>query len=157
MSAGGTCDHDEHGHAGPVVRAKSDDDIASLYFEGDHWVVHYTERPDPLATRSVVEMTPHPYTEQMIRDPRRADRHGLTVTGSSTGPWFRLGGKVEVVSVAMVLRRVSARMVGFLGIARSSGDVFGELGPAWRGGVMGFLFSVGWRMVLRIHVREEAL
>ena len=43
------------------------DDIASLYFEGDHWVVHYDERPDPLATQSVVEITPRPYSEETIR------------------------------------------------------------------------------------------
>ena len=43
------------------------DDIASLYFEGDHWVVHYGERPDPLATQSEVAITPHPYAEQTIR------------------------------------------------------------------------------------------
>ena len=43
------------------------DDIASLYFEGDHWVVHYGERPDPMATHSVVEITPRPYEEATIR------------------------------------------------------------------------------------------
>ena len=43
------------------------DDIASLYFEGDHWVVHYGERPDPMATESPVEITPRPYAEQTIR------------------------------------------------------------------------------------------
>jgi hypothetical protein len=43
------------------------DDIASLYFEGDHWVVYYSERPDPLATQSALEITPRPYTEQTIR------------------------------------------------------------------------------------------
>jgi hypothetical protein len=43
------------------------DDIASLYFEGDHWVVHYGERPDPTATEGVVEIKPRPYTEQTIR------------------------------------------------------------------------------------------
>ncbi len=42
------------------------DDIASLYFEGDHWVVQYGERPDPFAAQSVVEITPRPYTEQTI-------------------------------------------------------------------------------------------
>ena len=26
------------------------DDIASLYLEGDHWVLHYADRPDPTAT-----------------------------------------------------------------------------------------------------------
>ena len=43
------------------------DDIASLYREGDHWVVHYGERPDPYATHSVVQVMPHPYNEQTIR------------------------------------------------------------------------------------------
>ncbi len=42
------------------------DDIASLYFEEDHWVVHYGERPDPMAT-TVVEITPQPCTEETIR------------------------------------------------------------------------------------------
>ncbi|HLN33585.1 MAG TPA: hypothetical protein VK395_38015 [Gemmataceae bacterium] len=53
------------------------DDIASLYFEGDHWVVHYGERPDPLATQSVVEITPHPYGEHTIR----AILDGMAVNG----------------------------------------------------------------------------
>ena len=43
------------------------DDVASLYFEGDHWVVHYGERPDPMATEGAVETTPRPYAEQTIR------------------------------------------------------------------------------------------
>lgn len=43
------------------------DDIATLYFEGDHWVVYYGERPDPSATQGEVELTPHPYAEQTIR------------------------------------------------------------------------------------------
>jgi hypothetical protein len=43
------------------------DDIASLYFEGDHWVVHYGSRPDPLATQGVAEIASHPYAEQTIR------------------------------------------------------------------------------------------
>ncbi len=42
-------------------------DIASLYFEGDHWVLQYGDRPDPLAAHSVVEITPRPYSEQTIR------------------------------------------------------------------------------------------
>jgi len=33
------------------------DDIASLYLEGDQWVVHYSERPDPGVTHSVVVVT----------------------------------------------------------------------------------------------------
>jgi hypothetical protein len=31
------------------------DDIASLYLEGEHWALHYAYRPDPIATRSVIE------------------------------------------------------------------------------------------------------
>ena len=50
-----------------LYEAPAYDDIASLYFEGDHWVVHYGERPDPLATHSEVEITPRPYSEQTIR------------------------------------------------------------------------------------------
>jgi hypothetical protein len=53
------------------------DDIASLYFEGDHWVVHHSERPDPLATEGVVKITPRPYTEQTIR----AILDGMAVNG----------------------------------------------------------------------------
>ena len=43
------------------------DDIASLYFEGDHWVLHYADRPDPTATGSVIEIKPQPYSETTIR------------------------------------------------------------------------------------------
>jgi hypothetical protein len=43
------------------------DDVASLYFEVDRWVVYYGERPNPAATQSVVEFTPRPYSEQTIR------------------------------------------------------------------------------------------
>jgi hypothetical protein len=43
------------------------DDIASLYFEGDHWVVHYSKRPDPSATNGPVEIAPRPYEEATIR------------------------------------------------------------------------------------------
>jgi hypothetical protein len=43
------------------------DDIASLYFEGDHWVVHYGKRPDPTATNGPVGITPRPYEEATIR------------------------------------------------------------------------------------------
>jgi len=50
-----------------LYAAPAYDDIASLYFEGDHWVVQYGERPDPYATQSVVEITPRPYGEQTIR------------------------------------------------------------------------------------------
>ena len=37
------------------------DDIASLFFEGDHWVVHDSRRPGP------VESAPRPYEEATIR------------------------------------------------------------------------------------------
>jgi hypothetical protein len=53
------------------------DDIASLYFEGNHWVVHYGERRDPLATQSAVEITTRPYGEQTIR----AILDGMSVNG----------------------------------------------------------------------------
>jgi hypothetical protein len=43
------------------------DDIASLYFEGDHWVVHDSRRPGPSATNGPVESTPRPYEEATIR------------------------------------------------------------------------------------------
>ena len=43
------------------------DDIASLYLEGDHWVLHYADRPDPMATGSVIEIKPQPYSETTIR------------------------------------------------------------------------------------------
>jgi hypothetical protein len=43
------------------------DDIASLYFEGGKWVVHYDERPDPSATNGPMEITPRPYEEATIR------------------------------------------------------------------------------------------
>lgn len=44
------------------------DDIASLYFEGGRWVVHYGGRPDPMATSGTVEPEPQPYSEQTIRN-----------------------------------------------------------------------------------------
>jgi hypothetical protein len=43
------------------------DDIASLYLEGDHWVLHYAYRPDPMATGSVIEIEPRAYSEGTIR------------------------------------------------------------------------------------------
>ncbi len=50
-----------------LYAAPAYDDIASLYFEGGQWVVHYGERPDPMVTHGVVEITPRPYDEQTIR------------------------------------------------------------------------------------------
>jgi len=44
------------------------DDIATLYLEGDRWVLHYADRPDPIATSSVIEIKPHPYSETTIRE-----------------------------------------------------------------------------------------
>jgi hypothetical protein len=43
------------------------DDIASLYLEDDHWVLHYPDRPDPRATGTVIEIKPQPYSETTIR------------------------------------------------------------------------------------------
>jgi hypothetical protein len=53
------------------------DDIASLYLEGDHWVPHYTKRPDPLATESVIVMKRRPDSEESIR----AILDGMAVNG----------------------------------------------------------------------------
>ena len=43
------------------------DDIASLYLEGDHWVLNYAGRSDSEATGSSTEIISRPYTEQAIR------------------------------------------------------------------------------------------
>jgi hypothetical protein len=43
------------------------DDIAGLYFERGHWVVHYFDRPSPSATNGPAEITPRPYGEATIR------------------------------------------------------------------------------------------
>ncbi len=68
------------------------DDIASLYLEGDHWVVHYGERPDPMATENVVEIKPRPYTEtDDPHDPRRDGGQWLNAKRSSTGSRARSG------------------------------------------------------------------
>ncbi len=50
-----------------LYEAPAYDDIASLYFEGNSWVVHYGERPDAVETKSVIEITPRPLSEEMIR------------------------------------------------------------------------------------------
>ena len=42
------------------------DDMASLYDEGDHWVLHYANRPDPMATGSVIAIKPEAYSEHSI-------------------------------------------------------------------------------------------
>ena len=36
------------------------DDIASLYFEDDHWVLHYADRPDPMAPEALSKGSPSP-------------------------------------------------------------------------------------------------
>jgi hypothetical protein len=50
-----------------LYMAPAYDDIASLYFEGGHWVLHYAGRADPTATGSVVEIEPQPFSETTIR------------------------------------------------------------------------------------------
>jgi hypothetical protein len=53
------------------------DDIASLYLEGDNWVLNYTDRQDPLATGSVIEVKSRPYSEKTIR----AILDGMAING----------------------------------------------------------------------------
>jgi hypothetical protein len=43
------------------------DDIASLYLQGDQWVLHYVDQPDPMVTGSVIEIKSEPYSETTIR------------------------------------------------------------------------------------------
>ncbi len=50
-----------------LYAAPAYDDIASLYYEGHHWILHYADRPDPTATGSVIEIKPRPYSEGTIR------------------------------------------------------------------------------------------
>ena len=42
------------------------DDIASLYFEGGQWVIHYALSADPLETHSVIESEALPLSEETI-------------------------------------------------------------------------------------------
>lgn len=42
------------------------DDLASLYFEGGKWMIHYAFPPDPKVTDSVIEMEALPLSEQTI-------------------------------------------------------------------------------------------
>jgi hypothetical protein len=42
------------------------DDIASLYFEGGRWVIHYALPPDPRETHPVSEAEPLPLSEETI-------------------------------------------------------------------------------------------
>lgn len=44
------------------------DDIASLYFEGDRWVVHYSEPPDLGTKAGAVDIPSRPYDEATIRE-----------------------------------------------------------------------------------------
>jgi hypothetical protein len=44
------------------------DDIASLYLEGDHWVLHYASRPDSRGKENVIDIKTRPYSEQSIRE-----------------------------------------------------------------------------------------
>jgi hypothetical protein len=53
------------------------DDIASLYLEGDNWVLNYADRQDPLATGSVIEVKSRPYSEKTIR----AILDGMAING----------------------------------------------------------------------------
>jgi hypothetical protein len=39
------------------------DDLASLYFEREGWMIHYAFPPDPMETHSVVETTALPFSE----------------------------------------------------------------------------------------------
>ena len=57
------------GAAGAVdlYLAPAYDDIASLYFEDDRWVVHYAPPPDPREPRSELEIRPMPLSEETIR------------------------------------------------------------------------------------------
>lgn len=50
-----------------LYAAPAYDDVASLYLEGDHWVLHCADRLDPTETRSLVEIKPRPYSEEAIR------------------------------------------------------------------------------------------
>ena len=50
-----------------LYAAPAYDDIASLYFEGDRWVVYYGEGSDTVANTSMAENKPLPYTEQTIQ------------------------------------------------------------------------------------------
>ena len=42
------------------------DDIASLYFEGGQWVIHYAFPADPLKIHSVIETEALPLSEETI-------------------------------------------------------------------------------------------
>ena len=42
------------------------DDIASLYFEGGQWVIHYALSADPLETHSAIESEALPLSEETI-------------------------------------------------------------------------------------------
>jgi hypothetical protein len=42
------------------------DDLASLYFQGGGWVIHYAFPPDPMETRSEIETKAMPLSEETI-------------------------------------------------------------------------------------------
>jgi hypothetical protein len=42
------------------------DDIASLYFEGGRWMIHYAFAPDPVETHPVIEAEALPLSEEAI-------------------------------------------------------------------------------------------
>lgn len=42
------------------------DDMASLYFEGGSWMIHYAFPPDPSETHSVIEMDALPLDDESI-------------------------------------------------------------------------------------------
>lgn len=44
------------------------DDLASLYFEGGAWSIHYAFPPDPKETHSIIETKTLPLNEQTIND-----------------------------------------------------------------------------------------
>ncbi|QEH34604.1 hypothetical protein OJF2_31450 [Aquisphaera giovannonii] len=44
------------------------DDIASLYFEGDRWVVYRGKHPGPGETHGALEIEPRPYDERAMAE-----------------------------------------------------------------------------------------
>jgi hypothetical protein len=55
------------GGAVDLYLAPAYDDIASLYFEDDRWVVHYSPPPDAREPRSELEIRPMTLSEETIR------------------------------------------------------------------------------------------
>ena len=82
------------------------DDIASLYFEGNHWVIHYGDRPDPSGTQRVVEITDRPYSEQTMRP----ILDGMSVNGCEASVYRpREGGGAGGVSGGRCCRSLRTR------------------------------------------------